>query len=514
MPESKKKRKPVQPISPTPPPAPLVSTGVAPTPTDGREKKYHEVAFTQWSTAVKRGPITPELCKKLMGLETEREYLARMLEEHPGTTAEQWMINPKKRDVFGDSYHCINAYGEKVRANYNANNRAYDPEWAGKMIHMILHGQWAGPFTYPGATINGEAIRISEYGNVVSGQHEMTACYQADQVLQIARKDKLDTPENPLYPVWKGHDHVFIEACIATGITEHVEVLRTIDYVKPRTMADVLYTSGTFKDAPENERRELCRNFAQAGDLLWTRTDTRGYRTHPEMVAFLDRHPRLMQCVLHLFEENRPAAGRRINLLHLATGQCAALMYIMATSGPGTEGDIYRNESPPSEKNLDFTYWDKAEEFWTLLTSGTDFDQVRDALISLTDSTPLHQTNQGLGGRQPEKFAILKKAWELWKDHPVSAGPPFNDEDLAPGGLLRLNYTNLGPPEITNNETRGGVPLPYGEIRLLDDDDFGGIDAPPAIKRRTNLAPPEQEIVFTNEEMEQAKQAAKTRRAN
>ena len=214
---------------------------------------------------------------------------------------------------------------------------------------------------------------------------------------------------------------------------------------------------------------------ASALDLLWTRTATKGYQTHPEVVGFLGRHRRLLECVGHIFIENSAKGadgGRKISKLRVSPGHAAALCYLMGCGSEETTeySDEYRNESPPSEKNLDWSYWDQAQDFWACLASSRDFIPVRTALNRLVDSSVENDDNTGLGGRAPEKLAILAKAWQRYRDHKPSAGPAFDNGDLAPpDGALCLTYTSV------NNK---GEPLPVGRIDLVDVADFYGIDCP------------------------------------
>lgn len=479
---------------------------------------YEKLEVTEFSTAVERGPLTVEEIHDLMGLETEKEYQKRKVEEKGGELAHY---------LYGEDYHCKNLAGEKVRARNNLNNRPFDESWCYDLAHTIICGQWAGPHTIPGETINGETIRISKYGRVISGQHQMTACWLANQTLAKARLDGVDSPAAPKYPTWTKHGHVFLETIVVTGMSEDPRVLMTVDYVKPRSVADVFYTSSTYMEIIEpdgkvrkttnQERQELCRILERAVDFLRTRTADKGYRTHIEAVGFLERHPRLLDCVLHLFNLNRATklGGRKISNLRLSPGQCAALMYIMGSSGPKTDGDEYRNMDPaPSEKNekgknaFDWSYWDKSVEFWALLATTNDpnFRHVTKALGQLITSTADSEDNQGMGGRLPERLAIVSKAWERWKDHPDTAGAAFDESDLRPpDGCLALNYVDC---DATGKE------LPDGVIELVDIADFMGIDCPKASGRvATNAGdgdgPP---IQYTNEEMEKMCEEADARR--
>lgn len=238
---------------------------------------------------------------------------------------------------------------------------------------------------------------------------------------------------------------------------------------------------------------------AAAVDVLWDRTKAKGYRTHPEIVGFLERHPKLLDMIEHIFTENSANGadgGRKISKLKLSPGMCAALGYLMACSGSEDENYIerYKNGKPPSEKFLDFSMMDKAKEFWTRMAGGRSFIPVRHKLHTLPGTTPVNYPdtdNLGMGGKTEEKLAVVAKAWDVWAAHPGIDGddgdnPPFKTvknpdgttsyPDLEKGGSLFLSYTNLSPTKITNKGSTGGEVMPDGKIRLIDIPDFGGID--------------------------------------
>lgn len=515
----KAKKQPVPPVAPEAPYPPEPTQAPPTTPTDDARTLqviYEKLDVTEFSTATERGPLTVEEMKDILGWETESQYKERKVREDTAKGKEN--CKPEHY-IYGEDYHCKNLAGEKVRCTNNLNNRPFDEKWSEDLEHTVLAGQWAGPHTIPGETVNGETIRISRYGRVISGQHQMTGAIKADEKLQRDRANGMDTPEAPKYPAWVGHEHVFIETIVVTGMSEDPRVLMTVDYVKPRSVADVFYTSSVFKDASRQDRQELCRILERACDFLWTRTDARGYRTHLEIVGFLERHPRLLDCVLHLFKLNRATkvGGRKISNLRLSPGQCAALMYIMGSAGEKTDGDEYRNMDPaPSEKNergrdaLDWSYWDRAESFWTNLVGAgpnpTLFMQVRIALGQLVTSSVDSEDNLGMGGRLGEKLAILAKAWERWKDHPDTAGAPFDNNDLLADGCLFLTYVDYDSD---------GKKLPDGRIELVDLADFMGIDCP-QVKKSTNVSrneKPDEKVEYTKEEMERMKEEALARRS-
>lgn len=492
-----KKNKPIQPIAPTEP-----EQATVPVVTSAPVKKdlkiiYPTVVIKEYSTTSELGPVTVAMMKEKLGWETEEEYKVRMVKENPNTKPDHWL--------YGEVFHCRDTGKNKVRTENNANNRPFDETWCNNVIQMVLRGQWAGPLTIPGETINGETVRISKYGQVLSGQHQWTAGILADEYLQNARAQLGVEATDEKYPIWKGHDHIVLETVVITGLSDDPRVLMTIDYNKPRTAADVFYTSEVFKNCTSQERKELCRMLAAAVDLLWTRTDAKGYRTHPELIGFLERHKTLLKCVEHIFTENGAAGGRKISKHYLSAGQCAAMLYLMGCSSQKTTdiSDEYRNQTPPTEKVLDWEYYDRAEDFWVYFASSEEFSTVRTALNRLMDSESTNEDNLGLGGRLPEKLAIISAAWEHFKDFPATAGSPFTEEDLIDGGLLSLSYNDLDDK---------GKKLPDGKIKLLSIADFYGIDCPQVVESKTAAKAPSEPPPPSKEDIEKGTQEAMERR--
>lgn len=506
MPKAPAKKKVTEPVTqPTPQAAPPAESNGVPAPSAKTALPviYDSLDIVEYSINAKQGPLTVDDAKLLLGWETEKDYQARKVAENPASKPEH--------HIYGEVFHCRDADGCKVRTTNNAHNRAFDETWCEDLIHTILFGQWAGPLTIPGETINGETVRISKYGRVLSGQHQMTALVMSHQVWENSVA-LAGNAADPKYPFWADKPGgPVLETLVITGLSEDPRVLMTIDYCKPRTTADVFYTSELFNTRTAPERKELCRMLDAASDFLFTRTDAQGYRTHPEMVGFVERHKRLLKCIEHIFVENAPlvTGGRKLSKLRLSAGQCSALCYLMACGSEKTDGDTYRNGFPPSEtivdqngkKCIDWTYQEKAREFWARLATAGDkaFGVVRRALGNLVDSSP-DADNQGLGGRLPEKLAIIAGAWEMFKDHAESAGPPFTDADLIEGGALCLHYSDLDDK---------GNQMPDGQIKLIEVADFYGIDSPQVVKVSKQEPMP---AAPSREEIEKASTAALERR--
>ncbi len=482
---------------------------------EGLEVIYDKVESLEYSTTSEHGPVTARDMKRILGWVTEEEWVKQKMEEHPESKPDAWL--------FYDDFHCLNTDGKKVRCLNNAGNRPFDMDWCKDIQHMILHGMWAGPYTVPGETVNGESIRISRYGRCLSVQHSGTALVLAQELLDKSRQALYYDPKDPeteKYKFWTGVEELFIETFIVTGLSEDQRVIRTVDYVKPRSEADMLYTMELFRKNTPAERKEMTKMLAAAIDLLWTRTDAKGYRTHPEIVGFLERHMRLLECVEHLFIENTPLdhggkkrrdgeteqqfearkelmvaqGGRRLSKLRLNPGDCSALLFLMGSSATGeAESDAYRNQKPPTQDHLDWSRWERAKEFWTQLAGDDRMKPVRVQLNRLVETKPTAEEEDevGLGGRAEEKLAVLAQAWRVFKDHWEEPFPYTVDKETK-----QIECTDLVPPDgelslcYTDKDDKGAQ-LPEGKIKLVNVADFFGIDCPAASKSSAQgKAPP------------------------
>lgn len=345
--------------------------------------------------------------------------------------------------VRDDSVLFTDLTGAHIRCSNNAHNRPFDRATSEQYAQDILNRHWK---------YNHENIIIGETGLVISGQHRLIGLILAVQY-------------------WKGHgaqDESYhwkekwpteptIDTSISFGCEETSDVIRTIDNVKPRSFADVLFTDGTFADKTPQERKELCGMLDNAVRLIWDRTGEKKdpyapSRTHSEGCDFIARHPRVKDAVKYIWNENQPEkvnAGtdneKTIRPIgrYIPPGTAAGLLYLMGTCG--TDEADYRNAPVRSEKHVDFTHWDRAEEFWMLLgQTAKEMMEIRHAFTGL-------QSEDGEDkGTRAEKIAIMVKAWNVFVGG-VNCYP--TEEDL----------------ELLYKETEGG--------RVLNETpEVGGID--------------------------------------
>lgn len=393
--------------------------------------------------------VTAATMKLMLGWEAESEYKERT-----------------KSKIGLTDFMLLDEAGEKVQCWNNVRNRPFNEADAKKYAQEILKRRWR---------LNLETIIFSKTGICLSGQHRGVGLILATQMWQR-------NPEK--YPQWTGEP--FIESLIAAGCDEDDEVLQTFDNTRPRDVSDALYTSGLFaSNISPKDKLVLSAMGKAAVKKLWQRTgmdavpkEQRTYETVAEDMDFLKtRHPKLLQCLKHVFEENK---DRGIGTLHVSAGDIAACLYLAGSCSSGLQAylDAGRNESA-----LDWANWDKAEEFVTLLAQSTpeeaDLNAVRQVFGELVDI--------GNGtGRPVEKLVCLAKAWALHL-----AGEPIDKEAIKPEYL---------PPNDA------------GIVQLAEYPGFGGIDAgaKPEPDER-NDAPVEPEEVRERIAKEQAERVAAAR---
>ena len=287
-----------------------------------------------------------------------------------------------------DRFH-LKIGGVKVFCANNTNNRPLYWSTVLALKQEILRGRWK---------LNGEPIIVGKTGSILNGQHTLIA-------LVLAEKEWETTHGADAPPT--------IEKLIVCGIEEGDDVVNTMDTCKPRSLSDVLYRSDYFQGLPLNAQRVVARTLDQAIKMLWDRTgvsDAFGTkRTHAEAVNFLENHRKLIDAVEYVYTEDD--SDKKL-ARYLSPGYCATLLYLMGASASDAEG--YFSEDTTTEESIDFSQWDTATDFFTLLAAGDKkLKPLRDAYAKMIE--------EGMGSVK-EKMALLIKAWHLHvNDKPLNA---------------------------------------------------------------------------------------------
>ena len=317
-------------------------------------------------------------------------------------------------------------YDKPIRCIYNDHNRPFTESWARSLAQDILKRQWADSRNGEDMTYNGEDIIRDKHGIVKSGQHRLVALVLAHQMWERDEHWRTYWPDAPS-----------IEVGVKGGISSNPRVIRTLDNTRPRDLTDVLITSGYFPRSAAKDREQLADYLSYAVRVLWHRVGRDAnayakYRTNSECLAFIESHPKLVDCVKHVVEENgtkepeldadgKPKKAAKGGVKHYCgLGTAAGLLYLMGSSA--TDPAKYRLKlgegQQATEKMLKWDHWKTAQEFWTELAKKkrgklAEVYAYRRANKDEDDKDP-HAVYVFESGRPDERQVVLCKAWQLW----------------------------------------------------------------------------------------------------
>ncbi len=366
---------------------------------------------------VGEGPLTAEQAEILLDWVDEETYNKFNQNLYPDQLGKEGQPLEYKYDgPDGVDSLFTDRNGKKVRCNNVVNNRWFDTRYCTGYMQTLLKKAWAGPTTLPGETINGETGIITRTGRVDSMQKRLVALVWAKQ----------EWEKDDYWKQW-WPDHAPVMDCIiAFGVSEDPRVTRTLDQVQPRSEADQLYTGPAFRDLAKNDKRLVSRIAQTCIDLLWSRTwdgskeNTREpIRTGIAAMGFWDRHPKIQECVRHVFNVDYKESF--LATLKLPRGLCAAALYLMAASATDRDAYIPTDGVPPDESKIDWQYEKEAYQFMTDIASN-EFDCLKEALKALCNPNDPNQT-----GSVEQKLAVLSLAWKLY----LEGGTDLDDKRRA-----------------------------------------------------------------------------------
>lgn len=449
-----------QPVKVAPKPATPVKKPEAP-PTPEKPKKYPEVKIEVYPSGK---PITVEKAKELLGWVTEGEYIARI--KHVDHNVNEDEIK------FGEKFFLTDNQGNKVRLSNNTINRPWSEGVTKAYMQDILRKNWM---------FNGETIIIGEHGRILSGQHRLIGLILAEQTR---------TGENKAHWEAEWPTPVTMSGIIVYGVSEDPKVTRTLDNVKPRTLADVIFAdTELFGDYSVSDRKTASRMLDFAVRLLWERTgeyketNWAPKRTHSESLGFVDRHLKLKQCIAHVFKEDG-SDGKIAKYLY--PGHAAALMYLFACSGTADKDvEDYCVTVPTTEKHLKFDRLKKAGAFFSdLVKDESPLKELRVCRKPL----PGDGVEEGGGfsgftfattepnGTFDERVGVLIRAWNNYvKDEPV---PPIEltydtQEIKDPEGAV-LTFFNLKEfPTVAGGIDIGKMPKKVKKVKEPKEGEVG-----------------------------------------
>lgn len=412
--ETKKSDK-QNPSSPTDEAKQSTSESPSPTKKGGKRKpkeEPREVIYPKPSAKMAIGDdaITAERAKKLLGWQEESENI--------------------KFTADNGGFLLVDTRGNKIRCNNNVSNRPLYMNIVERLMQVILRKHWR---------FNGEPIIIGKTGLDLNGQHTLIALVLANQ--------KWEDKQGQYQDVWPAPPT--IDKLVVFGIDEDDDTVNTMDTCKPRSLFDVLCRSAFFKKHAMKERKDLARIADFAIRTLWERTGASDnpfskYRNHSESLEMIERHPTLLKCIKHIYEEN----GKDGKIAHyVKPGTAAGLLYLMATCASEAEteaGDGYFQVGR-LESALDFSMWEKACEFWVLLAGGNEkMLPIRAAIGDILKD----------GGTAAECTAVIVHAWNT-----------FSSNKKVTAEALELNYAKDtdGVPRLAGIPMVGGIDIGKAE---------------------------------------------------
>lgn len=383
-----------------------------------QQEKKRPVIYNELSTRIYAegylGPMTQDQAKTYLGWEEEG------------------------KEPFGKKFFMEYA-GKKIRLKNNTNNKFFHKITAETLKQEHLRKRWK---------FNGEPIILGKTGEVINGQHTLISFITAVD----------EWKENPdRYPDWQ--EEPTLQKLVVLGIDEADEVVNTIDTSRGRSAADVIGRMPYFRDLRSERDRRLCSKYTEyAIKMLWHRTavHTNAFavrRTHSELIAYLEKHLKIIDAVRHIHEENE---GDKIKDW-LTPAYASACLYLMATDE--SDPSKYYLAADPSEDLLDFSNWDKACEFFVELAAGNSLEMLRREIR--------HLMSEETTVSPEERITAIAGAWQVFR-----LGKKVTEKHVD------VQY------EVDENERRIVT-----NTRL-----FGGIDVGDELPFPTNTDPTKEEI--------------------
>jgi len=289
--------------------------------------------------------------------------------------------------TFGSDFLFKDRNGKKIRCLNNLHNRPFDNKLAEAWMLEVLRRKWR---------MNGETMIIDCKGMTQDAQHRLIGLVWAVQ----------EWHRNPGKWAEYWSTEPTMDTIIIVGIPDDDETVNTINTGKRRSLADAIFRSGYFDDIPYKKRKVVAKIAESCVKRFWERTGQKQlsrapHMPHSEAIELVDNHPGLLRSILHIYEEDGTT-----NLIggYVKQGLAAACLYLMGSGKSDRESYI----SQRSEDSLDFTYWDKACEFWSLVAKKSNrLEPMLDALIAFPEdvSGPYIRSMSS---------ALVAKSWDLF----------------------------------------------------------------------------------------------------
>lgn len=271
-------------------------------------------------------------------------------------------------DASTSDYDLIDRYGKKIVLANAPSNRPFRMPLAERYANEHVRGKWS---------FNLESMVADRLGHVQQGQHRCAGFILAEQDREIS-------------PHLWGKTPLVLETLLGFGASELADTADTYDTGAKRTLADVIYRHQDFgKSLTESQQNKLSKILSVALKLVWLRVggETVSFAPHfphSEAMDFGKKHPKLVDSVSFVVEAD--VGGTTL----ITPGYAAGLHYLMQCTEHGQE---------------------KADEFWTLFTSGAGLE-ADNPILTLRQI--LTKKGADSGSQRDEIILLVIKAWNAW----------------------------------------------------------------------------------------------------
>ncbi len=349
------------------------------------------------------GPLTVALAKQYLGWTEETENIK-----------------------FKNDYMFKDRNGNKIRCHNNVTNRPFDPKLAEDWMYEILRKKWR---------MNGETIIIDKKALIHNGQHRLVGLIWAEQE-RLKNTDK-----------WKRYwkEPCYLVTVMVVGVEHDDQTINTIDTGKKRTMADVIYRSPFFEDLVSRDRKKAAKVCEFCVKTLWWRTGAKERSftpklPHSESLEFIENHKNILECVKFIWEENS-GKERRIEK-YISMGMASALLYMMGAC----KTDMKYHDEDATEQNVDWSTWDKAQEFFIQFAGGEEFKVLRDYLTQ--EAARWREVGPAIA--RNVAFGSIIKSWNLFVE----------DKKLTKKNIaVKVEEDKMGIFKVLETPSIGGVDL-------------------------------------------------------
>lgn len=393
----------------------------------------------------------------------KREALAAKFEELTIKDAEKMLGIREAKD--GEKGIAVNTKDGKIKVvmEKNVTNRPFSIGLSKQYADQMLKGEWAGQWNNLSRTPAGESWILDWDGHIVSCAHRCFALFLAEHERQRLAAAGCDERIEEL----GCKKPITIKALVVRGVDP-----ATADFAdtgKNRSLGDVLFRRHEYdgKDLNESQIKRLSRELAVAVRLVWLRTNgeqvARGSKLHhPEALAFLEKHPRLHDAVLHIFHEEGGSGvdGKKISD-YISIGYAAGMMYL-AGYMHSDAAKVHNGEIDMSRKPA--TTWDQAEDFWTRFAN-QDFSGGKKGEVVKSIHTILSKNAKAVEKHSRDALCtLITRAYLVWSGEE-------KDKWQTIRALSSKLTTKDGDKEVLQLERFGGIDLDkevLAELGLVD----------------------------------------------